>query len=484
MHEVMGGNGLHLYPQASYWDWPYSADSVRGRRLLQIERDWIWYKAWSRYAWKAKRDRQEEIAFWSRLLSGKFGCSLANGRQILAAYEESGQIAPKILRRFGITDGNRQTMTLGMLMTQLTNPNRFGLFTLLYESESPEGEMLNEYAAKEVLQQAHTGETPVAIAEQIRQHGRDAVAAIEEAASGVTKDIAEFDRLKNDMHCYQALADHYSFKTTAALNALMYKYTGDINWLDKSLPYLEQSVKSYQHLVELTKGTYLYANSMQTKQRKIPIRGVDGTFKTWAEVLVPFNNELYHFRQALDSLKHNKGSETHQQAAWKNIEVKLESDQYNKYSLSLPAIPFTDTTVAIGPVAPELKQLMGWQMSFWQQVQRGTYLSFSNTVPVKLLVGYFNSKDPHFLQPPQLETDATANDRGQAEAKIVNAMVVTGMPPVNVHSFDFAPGRNAIRLPRGACLILGFIDGSSVLRGYDAGITEKAGAKEIDWLFE
>src|SRR5678815_2309063 len=39
MHEVMGGNGLHLYPQASYWDWPYSADSVRGKRLLQIERD-------------------------------------------------------------------------------------------------------------------------------------------------------------------------------------------------------------------------------------------------------------------------------------------------------------------------------------------------------------------------------------------------------------------------------------------------------------
>jgi hypothetical protein len=60
MHEVMGGNGLHLYPQASYWDWPYSADSVRGKRLLQIERDWIWYKAWARYAWKAKRNREKK----------------------------------------------------------------------------------------------------------------------------------------------------------------------------------------------------------------------------------------------------------------------------------------------------------------------------------------------------------------------------------------------------------------------------------------
>ena len=149
MHEVMGGNGLHLYPQASYWDWPYSADSVEGTRLLQIERDWIWYKAWARYAWKSKRDRNAEIIYWSQQLANKFGCSIDGGKKILKAYEESGEIAPKLLRRFGITDGNRQTLTLGMLMTQLINPYRYGLFTLLYDSEAPEGEMLLDYADKE-----------------------------------------------------------------------------------------------------------------------------------------------------------------------------------------------------------------------------------------------------------------------------------------------------------------------------------------------
>ena len=82
------------------------------------------------------------------------------------------------------------------------------------------------------------------------------------------------------------------------------KYSNDIKDLEKALPFLEQSVASYKELVQLTKGTYLYANSMQTKQRKIPIRGVDGTFKTWAEVLVPFENELAHFKDAIDSLKH------------------------------------------------------------------------------------------------------------------------------------------------------------------------------------
>ena len=62
MHEVMGGNGLHLYPQASYWDWPYSADSIKGgKRLLQIERDWIWYKAWAVMHGKQKETGKRKL---------------------------------------------------------------------------------------------------------------------------------------------------------------------------------------------------------------------------------------------------------------------------------------------------------------------------------------------------------------------------------------------------------------------------------------
>jgi len=36
MHRVHGANGLHLYPQASYWDWPYTADKLpEGERLCR-----------------------------------------------------------------------------------------------------------------------------------------------------------------------------------------------------------------------------------------------------------------------------------------------------------------------------------------------------------------------------------------------------------------------------------------------------------------
>jgi hypothetical protein len=268
MLTIMEGKGLHLYPQASYWDWPYSADSVKGKRLLQIERDWIWYKSWSRYAWKSNRNRNDEIDYWSNMLAAKYGCSKEAGKNILEAYEHSGEIAPKILRRFGITDGNRQTMTLGMLMTQLINPFRFGLFTLMYESESPIGEMLIEYAEKDWKGEKHIGETPLQIINEITTHGKKAVDAIEKAAATVTKNKDEFDRLENDMFCYQALADYYAQKASAALHILRYKYSDSIKDLEKALPLLEQSVGSYKKLVTLTSGTYLYANSMQTGQRK------------------------------------------------------------------------------------------------------------------------------------------------------------------------------------------------------------------------
>src|SRR5690348_17002192 len=223
MHDIYHANGLHLYPQASYWDWPYTADKTNPR-LLQIDRDWMWYKAWARYAWNCHRDRSGEINYWAGLLANKYGSNLSAGKNILEAFEQSGEIAPKLLRRFGITDGNRQTLSLGMLMTELINPYRYGLFTLLYNSESPEGEMLTEYAEKEWKHEKHIGETPVQIINEVKAHGAQAVEAIDKASAGVKTDKAEFERLKNDMYIYNALANNYAEKASASLDVLRFKY--------------------------------------------------------------------------------------------------------------------------------------------------------------------------------------------------------------------------------------------------------------------
>lgn len=481
MHNVYEANGLHLYPQASYWDWPYTADKS-GKRLLQIDRDWIWYKTWARYAWKANRDRKGELNYWGAELATMYGVDLEKGKNIVDAYEESGEISPKLLRRYGITDGNRQTLTLGMLMTQLINPFRYGLFTMLYESEAPEGEMIIEYAEKESKNEKHIGETPIQIAEEVIVHGNKAVEAIEKAAPFVTKNKEEFQRLRNDMYIHQAMAKFYSEKAKAAVAVLKYKYSENVADLEKALPFLERSVKHYADLVNLTKDTYLYANSMQTAQRKIPMRGVDATFINWYELLPVFQKELDNFKNSIDSLKTSAVTGLVKRTPLKNADVRLISQSGEFYSVMPKQKIFTDTLVEITDVAVELQGLRGIRFPKSRQLKEGNGLKFSNTKPVKLLVGYFNSKDAGFARAPELETDASANDYGQGEIRISNALMAGKLPTVNIHSYTFKAGNHTLNLPKGALLILGFVPDEQEIKTYNAGLG--AYGKEIDWLFE
>ena len=482
MHNTYGANGVHVYPQASYWDWPYTADNT-SPRTLQIDRDWIWYKEWARYAWNAHRDRTDEVNYWSAQLAGKFGTSHEAGKDILTAYEQSGEIAPKILRRYGITDGNRQTMTLGMLMNELVDPEKYGLFSLLYNSEGPEGEMLSEYAEREWKHQPHIGETPVKVAKEIVEEGNAAVVAIDKAAPYVTDDKAEFKRLRNDIYCYNAMANSYAAKAKAALWVLRYKYSDDVRDLDKALPELETSLKYFKELVNLTQDSYLYANSMQTKQRKIPVGGNDGKNKTWVELLPYYQKELDNFKRHVDSLK---SPQTEAKKAEKIIltdaAVSFEGS-VETYNLASGSKVFADTASVIKNVAKELEGLKAIKLSRPVQAQKGTSIHFTNAHAVKVLVGYFVSKDVKYTQEPQLETDASANDMGQADIKIANAVQIEGMPPVNVHTFTFKPGDNTLTLPKGVCLVLGIVDDGTQVPVYDAGLSNEGNIKDMRWLF-
>lgn len=486
MHSVYEANGLHLYPQASYWDWPYAADSTQSQLLLQVERDWLWYREWARYAWNANRDRTQEINYWAGLLAARYGCSLNDGKKILDAYEESGEIAPKLLRRFGITDGNRQTMTLGMTMPQLVNPNRFGLFTLLYNSEGPEGEMLSEYAAREWQQQPHIGETPIQVITEVKVHGQKALDAINAVEQNITRNKADFLLLKNDMLCYNALANHYAFKAQAALDALRYKYSNQLTDLQKVVKPLEESVLWYRKLTDYTRGTYRYANSMQTQQRKIPFRGVNATYKNWYEVLPEFEKEVSRLKKRIDSLQSAKAADAAATSpALKAIRVNFASNNHRPpYSLQKGGQPFYDSANTITSIVPELQGMAGMKTHWAQQVQNGTAITFTTDVPVKLLVGFFQTKAPGFLAAPELETNATANDYGQADVKIANAIIMKGLPPVNIHTYSFKKGAHSLQLAKGACLLLGFIADNEPLRVYDAALQTKDGRKEVDWIFE
>ena len=482
MHSVHGANALHLYPQASYWDWPFTADKLAdGKRLLQIDRDWIWYKAWGRYAWKADRPRQEEVGYWSARLDDLYGCG-DGASLILTAYEEIGEISPKLLRRFGITEGNRQTLLLGMFMSQLVNPYKYTIYPGFYESCGPEGEKLIEYVEKKWKNIPHTGELPLDIIAEAVEHGEQAVAAIDRAESGVTKNREEFLRLKNDVHAYREFAWFFHDKVKAAEHVLDYQYGRDLEDLDKAIPLMEKSLEHYRKLVELTRDTYHYANSMQTAQRRIPIGGDDGNNKTWEELLPHYEQELNNFLENLKWLKSDDATGNDVEVVpLSPVDVALTSEAGEWIALSEGVRAVTGMDAVVEEIAPELQNMRALRLNYGEQREHGTTLEFETETPVKLLVGYFRDDQRAYAKAPTLETDASANLYGQADPVILNAVQLSGQPAVNIHTYTFSPGKHSLALGKGVLLVLGFTDSEVTPR--NAGLTDDGASETVDWLF-
>ena len=57
------------------------------------------------------------------------------------------------------------------------------------------------------------------------------------------------------------------------------------------------------------------------------------------------------------------------------------------------------------------------------QRKEGTTIEFEAADPVSLLVGYFRDDQKKYAKAPKLETDASANDYGQAEPKLTKMCI-------------------------------------------------------------
>ena len=477
MHRVHHSKGLHLYPQASYWDWPYTADKLaNGERELQIDRDWMWYKVWGRYAWNCNRGDDQD--FWLQQLSLYYGIDQKAARLMLEAYDESGEIAPKLLRRFGITEGNRQTLLLGMKMSELVNPYKYTIYPGFYESCGPKGEKLIEYVEKEWKQQAHEGEMPLDIVDQCVAHGEKALAAIS-SIGGVTRHSQEFLRLQNDMRCYELFARSFRAKVLAAQQVLNYKWSKDVKYLEAAVPLLEMSMETWRKLASVTSETYLYANSMQTAQRRIPVGGDNGNFKTWTDMLPVYEEELAALKANIAQLKLPKTENTNVNlVAVRPAKVRLISPE-NTTALEKGALLFEKRAERVDTLAPELKGLQAFILNRDVTRTQGTTIEFECDEPVQLLVGFFVDDDRKWARPPKLEVDATGNEYGQAEPVITNAIAMTQMPPCNIHAYHLQAGHHKLNLPRGIIMVAGFT--SDNLKPRDAAL--KGAGDEVDWLF-
>jgi hypothetical protein len=456
----LGATGIHLYP-LSYWNWPYSPD-VAAPPLLQWQRDWIWFEAWARYEWNPDIPEKPDHAHWISRLADFYGNTNA-AEKILAAYDNAGEVAPRLVRRFGITEGNRQTLSLGMTLDQLVNPERYGAIADLWESQSPPGERLDEFVKKEWNHEPHVGETPDSIIADVLAESSNAVAAADAAGPRVTRHRAEFGRLRNDCLCIQAMAENYSAKVKAAELVLRYNYSHRIADMENAETYLAASLADYEKLSALASPAYHYANSMQTSQRKIPFPGGVGGIGTnylWSQLVPLYRRELADFRAKVALLKQGTvAMDESKIKPWPAAPFTLISTNAETYRVGVGAKVFTDRNFEIESLAPELNGLTGIRFSH-NAAKKGHYqpVEIGASEPVQVLVGYFSSSQKIWLQAPQLETDARADDRGGVETVIQNAAAISGCPNVDIHAFRYGAGRQKLEFAgKGSFVILGIV---------------------------
>jgi hypothetical protein len=466
----IGIGGLHLYP-LRYWDWPYTADNTTPR-LMQMDRDWIWYQAWARYAWNPERDPAKEHAYWVGQFADRFGTEAA-GEHLLAAYELSGVCAPKLLPRVGITEGNREVLSLGMTMPQLIDAARFNPAQTLWTGDAPDGERLDEYVANEVNHKPQHGETPLGVAAEAAASSAKAVAEAEAAEPGISANARpEYERVVNDMRAIADLMSYYNHKVQAAALVMRFGYDHNKADLEQAEPLLAASVTDFARLTALTDKTYRDAAGMETSQRQIPVRGGPET-DHWRDLLPVYQKELAIFQQRLKTLGSTEPVET---AATKLPEVgfTLSPGAGETFTVKAGAKLLSDAPTEITSVAPEIDGMTGVRVSAKQEKP----LEFTLEKPAQILVGFFTSSSSKAMN----VSPATE----QWNILLPDAITTAKGLPVTVWTKLLPAGRNDLDLGKGAYVVVGFIpEDVHVIPHVNFTTATKDGEPaHLDWLFE
>ena len=464
----IGIQGLHLYP-LRYWDWPNTADKPA---LNQLDRDWIWFDAWSRYAWNPNRDPASEHAYWVQQFAARYGSAEA-GEHLLAAYELSGVCAPELLPRIGITEGNREVFSLGLTMPQLIDAKRYNPAETLWTGDAPDGERLYDYVAEEFANTPHHGQTPIGVADAAAEESAKAITEAEAARSGVTKDLQEYDRILNDMRCIHQLMLFYQAKTHAAELVMLYGYDHNADHLRKAEPLLAQSVEDFRHLTQLTDTTYRDAASMHTSQRQIPVRG-GPTSEHWRDLLPIYEKELTTFQSRLKMLAEgDTAAPTERLQAWPQVSFHVASGTGDSFPFHSGEAVSSGSNVTITGVAKELEGTTGIRLSEKQD----TPLRFTLDKPAQVLVGFFKTKG---------RTGPANVDAENWNLLLLNAVTLSKGQPLDVWAAPLGAGVNELNLGKGSYVVLGFIpqDFKTQQRVVFASGGTDGAPPNLDWMFE
>ncbi len=302
MRARLGAGHLQFEPLSTS-DWPHTPDKTSDP-LLEYQRDWIWFEAWARYAWNPDVPAAADHAYWVGRLAKLYGGEAAEN--ILAAYNDAGECAPQIIRRFGSTEGHPQMLSLGMTLDQLVGRDSAPALPEAGVSQLPPGEGFQEYADRDWNKLPHSGETPPRVMRAILHYSESAVREIDTAAAQVTDNTEEFGRLLNDIHCIRELSLTYAAKAQAALLVLRYRHSRDIGDMESASRLLAISLDHYRALARLTAESYQFAHSRPADPQSISLKGgFDGKpAPSHGTELVPiYEKELADFQAQVAALR-------------------------------------------------------------------------------------------------------------------------------------------------------------------------------------
>jgi hypothetical protein len=470
--QKIGISGLHLYP-LRYWDWPNAADKT-DLLLYQPERDWIWFDSWARYAWNPNRNPASEQNFWANEFAKRFGDQAA-GEKLLEAYTLAGPAQPRLLPRIGITEGNRQVFALGMTMPQLIDARRYGPAETLWTGDAPAGERLDEYVEKEFTGKPHSGETPVAIADEMAERTAKAWETAKLTEPHITRNVEEYHRIVSDMECISLLMAYYKAKTHAAAEIMLFGYDKNAERLKRADTLLTDSVESFRKLTVITDKTYRNAAGMQTSQRQIPVRGGPRT-NHWRDLLPVYEKELAVYRERLRAMS-DPAAKNESKAAVRplpQVGFTLESGIGEAFAIKSGEKLFTDNSLEITSVVPELEGFKGIRVSS----KESKSVRFTLDKQAQVLVG--------FLRKGVNKAGPQNSDAENWNPVLTNAITVKDSPSLTVWAAPLSAGRNELELGRGTYVILGFVPQDTRIKARTNFSTASVNGAppNLDWMFE
>jgi len=313
--------GVHFH---TMWaDWPYSGDRVTPK-LLQVDRDWLWFAIWGRYTWNPERAKDQEDAYWTERIQRRFGMPSRAARQMLKAYVNAGWVAPNLTKQFWLGswwepevlaskglnldiwkyDGERividagagtdaDCLAEGARLDQMVHaPGMHGFSPDFSTPPLPQPLLtIKQYADRLARGEQTLGPTPVdaAIAEQ--EHAQTALQAARTALPLVRREREEADRFVHDLEMIKWMADFYAAKAEAAVwlrvwvakKALF--QVQDSQARERCLNALRRSLQSYRQLAKAGDRAYFSATDI------LGDTPYGGPIARWSDVLPKFEDE-------------------------------------------------------------------------------------------------------------------------------------------------------------------------------------------------